>query len=372
MLRRFTSLAVASLGLLSMAQLPPAAALKPAPAVVPTAKKVITTAPPAPSASTAPHADTPAPAAPAAPNGVERARQGVVVLERQGKPLALGAVLEGDGRILSALSPLTNGNFLSARYSDGALVPLELVHSDRGWDLALLAPVVTPTQPRRLAGLRAAATPSFVGLQSFVLKPPSSVALVPASLKLSPGLLGGDGTQLTSAYDLGSKPGLVGAPIVNAEGEAVALVARACPAPATPACVPAAYAAPVSALKKFLQRVPAEAASLGVEAAAEETPGLRGVRVVAVTSDSPAAFAGIRSGRDGAQADLIVAVNGVPVATPSELNEAVRAGAPADSVDLLLFGLGRYRHATVKLRPSPSSSAPTPVTPRPRAPTPHR
>jgi serine protease Do len=370
MLRRFMSLGVASLGLLSMAQLPHYAAPQPAPAVVPTAKKVITTGLPAEAAPTA-AAGTPAPAA---PNSVERARQGVVVLERRGTPLALGAVLEGDGRILSALSPLTNGNFLSARYSDGALVPLKLVHSDRGWDLALLAPVVTPTQPRRLAGLRAAATPSFVGLQSFVLKPPSSVALVPASLKLSPGLLGGDGTQLTSAYDLGSKPGLVGAPIVNAEGEAVALVARACPAPASPACVPAPYAAPVSALKKFLQRVPTEAAWLGVEAAAEETPGLRGVRVIAVTSDSPAAAAGIRSGRDGAQADLIVAVNGVPVATPSELNDAVRAGAPADSVDLLLFGLGRYRHATVKPRPSPSaSSAPTPpAAPRPRAPSPHR
>src|SRR6185503_11826372 len=72
----------------------------------------------------------PAPAAPAPPpNSVERARQGVVVLERQGRPLSLGMVLDGDGRILTALSPLTNGNFLSARYHDGSLVPLKLQHS---------------------------------------------------------------------------------------------------------------------------------------------------------------------------------------------------------------------------------------------------
>jgi S1-C subfamily serine protease len=71
---------------------------------------------------------------------------------------------------------------------------------------------------------------------------------------------------------------------------------------------------------------------------------------------------------------LIVAVNGVPFSTPNELYQAVRAWAPGDSVDLLLFGLGRYRHATVKPRPSPSaSSAPTPpAAPRPRAPSPHR
>ena len=86
------------------------------PAPVPTAKKVVTTAPPEPPPAT--------PTAAPAPNSVEKARQGVVVIERQGKPLELGVVLEGDGRVLTALSPLTNGNFLSARYSDGSVVPL--------------------------------------------------------------------------------------------------------------------------------------------------------------------------------------------------------------------------------------------------------
>src|SRR6187551_737773 len=130
MLRRLASFGVVSLGALSLALSPSTslAADTPAPATVPTTQKVVATPP-------------------AAPNSVEKARQGVVVLERQGKALALGVVLEGDGRILSALSPLTNGNFLSARYSDGAVVPLKLVHSDRGWDLALLSPVSGPKQP---------------------------------------------------------------------------------------------------------------------------------------------------------------------------------------------------------------------------------
>src|SRR6188768_1238215 len=241
MLRRLASFGVVSLGALSLA-LSPGTSLAadtpaPAPATVPTTQKVVATPP-------------------AAPNSVEKARQGVVVLERQGKALALGVVLEGDGRILSALSPLTNGNFLSARYADGAVVPLKLAHSDRGWDLALLSPVSGPKQPLHKSGLRAAKTPSFVGLQTFTLAPPNTIASAPAALKLSAGLLGGDAAALVGAYELGAKPALVGGPVVNGEGEVVAVVARACPAGGNAACVPAPYGAPVSEVKQFLQRAP--------------------------------------------------------------------------------------------------------------------
>lgn len=297
------------------------------------------------------------------------------MLERQGRPLALGAVLDGDGRILTALSPLTNGNFLSARYADGAVVPVKLAHADRGWDLALLAPSTTPKQPLHQAGLRAARTPSFVNLQTFNLAPPNTVVAAPAKLALSAGLLGGDATTLGGAYDVAQKPALVGGPVVNSEGEVVALVARACPANANTACVPAPYAAPVAALKLFLQRVPAEATWLGVEAASDELDGVHGVRVVSVVSNSPAAVGGLRPGKAAAEADLIVAVDGAPVTTASELNEAVRARTVGDTIELLLFGLGRYRHVLVKPRPAPELTAPPYVAPKatkPPTPNPYR
>jgi serine protease Do len=306
---------------------------------------------------------------------VERARQGVVVLERQGRAVALGVVLEGDGRILSALSSLTNGNFLNARYSDGALVPVKLVHSDRGWDLALLSATVTPTQPLHKTGLRAAKTPSFVALQTFNLTPPNTISAAPMTLKLSAGMLGGDAAALVGAYELGTKPALAGGPVVNSEGEAVAVVARACPAVGNGACVPAAYGAPVSALKQFLQRVPAEATWLGINAAADATQTVQGVRVVSVVPSSPAAVGGVRPGPSAAEADLIVAVDGAPVTTPAALNEAVRARTVGDSVELLIFGMGRYRHVTVKPRPAPQLTQPPYVAPKPgkpRTPNPYR
>lgn len=361
MSRRLTSLGVVTLGLCALAIMPHGAQAAPPPATVPTSKRVVTTAAPAPPPAasappSAPPATAPVPSAPPAPapNSVERARQGVVVVERQGKPLALGAVLEGDGRVLSALSALGDGNFLSARYVDGTRADLKMVHSDRGSDLALLTPVLKADQAPRKAGMRAARTPSFVGLQSFVRNAQAAIGVAPAALKLSPGLLGGDGKALTSAYELSAKPALVGAPIVNGEGEVVALVARACPAASKAPCVPAPYGAPVSALKQFLQRVPTEATWLGLEAAADESSAVRGVRVVALLSpDGPAALVGVRAGKDPTQADLILAVDGVPVATPAELNAALRAHGSGDSVELLLFGLGRYRNVAIRPLPAP-------------------
>lgn len=359
MLRRLAVLGVVPLGVLCLAlgphQAPPGA--RPAPALVPTAQRVISTAP-APGL-TPPVAPEPTPAP---PSSVERARQGVVVLERQGKPLALGSVLEGDGRILTALSPLGTGNFLSARYADGVVVPVKVVHGDRGWDLALLAAGSTPKQPLRKAGLRAARAPSFIALQSFALTPPNTIAALPVALTLAPSLLGGDAAWLGGAYELSPKPALVGGPVVNATGEVVGLVARACPAGQTTQCVPAPYGVPVSQLKLFLKRVPAEAAWLGIEGAGE-TGVVRGVRVVSVAPASPAALAGLRPGADVARADVVVAVDGLPVATPIELNEALRAHGPGDTIELLLFGLGRYRQVPIKPRPAADLTTPGHSTP---------
>jgi S1-C subfamily serine protease len=201
------------------------------------------------------------------------------------------------------------------------------------------------------------------------------VSSAPTSLKLAAGLLGGDSTTLAVAYELAAKPTYVGAPIVNGTGEVVALVARACPAGSKAGCTPAPYAAPVGALKRFLQRAPAQATWLGIQAAAGELQGVRGVRVAAVTPQSPAELAGLRPGKDAQVADLIVAVDGTPVTNLTELNEAVRAHAVGDSIELLLFGMGRYRHVSVKPRPAPELVRPPYVAPKPtkpRTPNPYR
>lgn len=335
------------LALPALAQVPVAPA-QPAPTTVPTSTRVTSTAPPA-AAPAAATAESPA------PGSVEKARQGVVRIERQGKPLALGAVLEGDGRVLTSLSALGTAQGLSARYHDGAVVQLKLAHQDRSWDLALLA-VVPGKAPLRTAGLRAARTPSFTGLQTFG----ASTNTLPVSLQVSPGLVGSteDALPLNGAYDVSLKIAQLGAPVVNAEGDVVALIAQACAAGGAARCVPTRYGAPVAALKQFLKRVPAEATWLGIEATPDDTRAVKGLRVVSIVPGSPAASAGLRPGGTALTADLVVAVDGTPVSTPAELNEAVRARVVGDSVELLLFGNGRYRHVTVKPAPAPQLTAP--------------
>jgi serine protease Do len=70
----------------------------------------------------------------------QRAGRGVVTISRAGIPIALGAVLANDGRILTALSPMGSGNDLEARFADGSTHRVKLGHHDRIWDLALLVP----------------------------------------------------------------------------------------------------------------------------------------------------------------------------------------------------------------------------------------
>lgn len=403
MRRSVISLGIMSLGVLSMAirphqpmpQPPPPATAPSAAPGVPTARRIVTTPPAAKPA--APPAAPSAPAAPAAsssaaPSVLEQARAGVVSIERQGKAVALGFVLEGDGRILTALSPLATGNFLSVRYADGKTAPLKVVVSDRGWDLALVAaqaatppaaaaapPAATtaaaaPPAPARAAGLRAARSPSFVGLSSFGLTAPATIVAAPATLKLAAGLQGGDATSLVGGYELGWKPALVGAPVVNPEGEVVAIVARACPSSSGAACVPTPYGAPVTAIKQFLQRVPAEASWLGIAVAADEVSGIRGARVVSVSPNGPAAVAGLRPGASPIDADLVVAVDGAPIASAAALTDAVRAHQGGDGVELLVFGLGRYRHVSIRPRALPDTGLPFrfPTARPPRLPNPYR
>jgi serine protease Do len=320
---------------------PDAAELANAPEPLAAAEKPATTAPAAKSGEAS------APALPA------RTRTGVVVLERAGKPIALGTVLAGDGRILSALSPLAHGNDISARFADGSLSKVKLGLSDRAWDLALLV----PAQRRGKAGLRASReSPTALGqeLSAFALGPKNQLAPTRIDVKGARSLVGGDAARLNGALELGGtiEPTSLGTPIVDHKGDVVAIVARACAPVASRTCTPAPYGAPMQAIKSFLRKVPSSnksssGPSLGIDGVAGEAGPVQGVRVRSVAPRSPAARAGIRGG--GAQADLIVAVDGSPITTPEALAAAIAWRAPGTGVDLLVFRAGKYRTVSAQL-----------------------
>ena len=316
----------------------------------------------------APSASAPAPAV----SPLERARRGVVILEKQGRPLALGFVLAADGRVLSTLSALGDGNSIDARYADGSVVNVRVGHSDRTWDLALLVPqvgrwseglIASPSDPLKLG--------SRIRMFTQVRGKTNVASVV---LKSRSDLTGGDGEILRDALEVSSRvPGTdLGSPIVDEQGQVVALVSKAC----TPtggdagACRSVAYGAPIETLRQFLRSAPANAIPpapwLGIQGTAASTPLMRGVRVVSVHPESPAAEAGLRGGGER-DADVIISVDGTPVQTPEKVAEAVRTRAVGDKVEVIVLREGKLRVLTVTLRASPSvrSAGPTPAPARP-------
>ncbi len=290
----------------------------------------------------------------------ERAARGVAIVERGGQVLGLGAVLAGDGRILTALSPLGAGNDLTARLADGTTVRVKLGHHDRVWDLALLVPQTGRWTEGLTASSRDPVRPD-AQIRSFSAAR-GKVAAVPMVLRSRRTLLGGDDRQLDDAIELGSRvsPLDLGAPILDEDGRVVAVLGRGCAPNEGKPCTPVAFGAPISAIRGFLRAVPQTAVQpagwLGIQGISEAAPVAKGVRVTVVHPGSPADEARLKGG-DRATSDMILAVGGVPVTSPEALADAIRAHAIGEKVPLTLLSGGKYRQVTVLLRAAPDPKA---------------
>jgi len=278
------------------------------------------------------------------------------MLERSGRPLAVGTLLNGDGRILTALSPLTHGNQLDARYPDGRVLHVRISYSDRAWDLALL----TPEGDARHAGLRATRDPAPAAgakLKTIGYVRDKALGATDQTIKAVTTLHGGDSADLTDALELGvnPKPTDIGAPLINDKGEVVAIIARACSPADKVGCTLAPYAAPVSAVRGFLRSVPMRHGPwVGLETVAFDAGIARGVRVAAVAPDGPAANAGLHAGPPG-MADVVLAVDGTPVASTQAFSDAVENHAPGAPLRLLVLSEGRYREVGVIVHEPPDA-----------------
>jgi len=296
-----------------------------------------------------------------------KASRGVVVIQRAGQPIGLGMVLGGDGRILTALSPLGAGNDLEAKFADDTTSKLKLGHHDRAWDLALLV----PQSGKWAEGLRASSANPLredATIRSFSTGARGKPVATPVEVRSKRALIGGDDRLLDAALELGSKINArdLGAPLIDEKGRVVGILGRAClPIEGKP-CAPVAFGIPVSAVKDFLKTVPADAvppsAWLGIQGVSDHTQFVRGVRVLSVAKGSPANQAKLRSGEKG-QGDIIVAVGGHPVTTPEELAAAIKEHSVGEKVPLTLFSKGLYRSADVVLRAPPDRGGPAAVLP---------
>jgi serine protease Do len=322
---------------------------------------------PAPNAAAAPVATTAAAAPTPTPPG--DIRRGIVALERDGRLIAVGTVLNGDGRIVTALSAMGASDKVDVHYADNHIVHAKVMHRDKDWDLALLVPL----SGKWTEGLAASeGDPGNSDLKVFGGVGAGKTASAPAHLRARVLAHAKDGTQLPNALELDLKtPPTNGAPIIDGTGSVVGIYVRLCrpgapqplsaPPPdaaATPdVCAPMFYGAPVSALRSFLMRTPSNAVTpapwLGMVGQADEEAGTKGVRVMAIAPGSPAEKAGLKANSDKAQAHLIVAVDGRPVDSPDKLADAIGKHAVGDKVKLLVLEAGKLHDVEVALRAAP-------------------
>lgn len=344
-----------------------AAAAKPAPAAPAPAPGAPAPAPAAPAAAK-PVSAAPAPTAPEKP--LDAAKKGVVSIERGGHALALGVLLRGDGRILTALSPLTHGNQLDARYPDGSVVHARISHSDRASDLALL----TPEGDFSRNGLRASQElPPDAGAKLHAFRHVGDKTLVASdvAVKARVTLRGADGAELENALELAVAPGPadLGGPLLDDKGEVVAVTARACASSDKTGCTLAPYGASATSLRRFLRSVPQrKAPSVGLDGVSFDTGVARGVRLVSVQAESRAALAGLHGGEPGV-ADVVVAVDGVAVTTPEAMNDALERHPASLPLRVLVLSGGQYREVslgTTSPRPPAAGSEPKPAEAGPR------
>jgi len=284
----------------------------------------------------------------------ERVRRGVVALERNGVPVALGTVLAGDGRVLTALSGLAGGEGADVRYADGTVVHARVGRSDKASDLALLIPQTNTWTD----GLSASEVdPSDTEIRAML--PARGARINPASAGIK-GLVdaharGGEALLRMLDVDVKGVP-VAGAPLLDVAGSVVAVLVRACKGAAPEAaarCQPVVVGAPVSAIRSFLTSRTIDARPspwLGIRGEPQSSGAVRGVRVVAIAPSSPAEKARLRA------SDVIVAVDGTPIDTPETLASVIGRHVAGDSVKLLVYGDDKFRETTVALRSSPSGS----------------
>ncbi|CAN5249646.1 hypothetical protein BH09MYX1_BH09MYX1_12670 [soil metagenome] len=288
--------------------------------------------------------------APLLPDPAGDPRRGLVQIELNGRAVAFGAVLAGDGRIVTTLSSMGTVDVADVRYPDGHTVKGKIGHKDVQNDLALLVP-----QAGRYTEGYSASEQDPLAVELRIFSPgPSNHSLVNAvHARGRIEARAKDGTFLGPFLDLDVRASLPGTPLLDPSGFAIGMVVHACKADENLAtCVPANMVAPVAVLRSFLVRTPANAVPpspfLGINGAPDEINGTKGVRIVAVAPRSNAEKVGLK-----AQADLIVAADGQPVDSPERLADLIARHAVGETVKLNIFSAGKYREVSLILQAAP-------------------
>ena len=271
------------------------------------------------------------------PQIVDDVQPSVVTVFSEGG-LGSGVIYSADGLILTNEHVVAGSTEVEIGFADGQRVPGEVIAADVVTDLALVQAERTGLPPAEFqtnlpeVGELAVVIGSPLGFENTVTAGIISALHreIPGSAQSSQSLI--DLIQTDAAIS----PGNSGGAVVNGSGEVIGISEAYIPPQAGAVslgfAIPAATAVEVaeqlledgSAEHAFLGLVPGTltpqtASRLGLEQT-------EGVVVLSVGEDTPAAEAGLRPG------DLLVSLNGEPLASAEGLLAALRSLSPGDTV----------------------------------------
>jgi S1-C subfamily serine protease len=292
-----------------------------------------------------------------------------------------GFVIGRGGSIVTNAHVVGAAKQVAVQFSDKKVATAKVAGADPSTDLALLL-----------------VDPDGLDLHQLALGESKGVAVGDAALAignpfgyertLTTGVISGIGRSIPSlqeGFDIGNvlqtdaaiNPGNSGGPLLDSLGRVIGVNSQIRTNGTEASNIGIGFAVPVDTLKEVIPRLRREGsierAYLGVSTRtidgsldALDLPAKAGALVVNVTSGSPADKAGIREGNRVATVagedlpiggDIIVAIDGKPVKTNSEVAELISAKRPGDKVRIDVLRDKQRKTITVTLGKRPTSGA---------------
>lgn len=297
-----------------------------------------------------------------------------------GSGLGSGFVIDAEGHVVTNYHVIEGADEIEVSFSNKDTLDATLVGSDPSTDIAVLkvdagADAFTPLE---LADSDAVAVgdPVVAIGNPFGLERTVTAGIVSAlqrAVRAPNGYTIDEVIQTDAAINQGNS----GGPLLDSSGRVIGVNSQIETAgDGSSGNVGIGFAVPSNTVKTVVADLIADGrvdrAYLGVSlqeidvelASSFGLPASAGVLVQTVQPGSPAAGAGIRAGSEQRVVggvtyvlggDLIVGVDGQPVATVSELRAGLAAHAPGDTVELELYRDGAKRTVTVELGQQPSA-----------------
>jgi serine protease Do len=281
----------------------------------------------------------------------------VIRIGRDATPgVGTGFAIDARGVLITASHVVRGADRITADFGDGAPLEAELVGYDARRDVAMVR--VRPPAPLAAlevvdsAGVQRGDPVAVIGTPLGRPRVMTTGSVRATGVTL-PGRLPG----IFIMFDAPVQPGNSGGPLLNDRGQVIGVVVALSRQPGGPAGLATSSDALRATLPAMAQGGRLERAWIGLSGTTlgpdigRGAP--RGVLVLTVVPDGPAARAGLRAQHSDPPGDLIVAIDGEPVSEWEDLIRVLGGREPGQRVRLGLIRDGRYQEVQITLEARP-------------------